>query len=116
MNSGSRNVRYQSSIPVAVGIVGVPPRLPSRRRAPEAVRGWHRPVSVGGVFGTIGSEDGPHASLATASMAPTKQSRDWVLISHIVGHAVSPEKAAVLYEDDEFWAEIETRVASSDED
>ncbi len=42
-------------------------------------------------------------------------SEDWVLISHIVGHAVSPEEAAVLYGDDEFWAEIDALVAS-DED
>ncbi len=39
-----------------------------------------------------------------------------MLISRIVGRALSPEEAAVLYEDDEFWAAIEARVVSSDEE
>ncbi len=42
-------------------------------------------------------------------------SEDWVLISHIVGRTVRSEEAAVLYEDDEFWGEVEALVASVDE-
>ncbi len=38
----------------------------------------------------------------------------WVLISYILDRPVSPEEAAVLYEDNEFWAAIEARVASVD--
>ena len=41
---------------------------------------------------------------------------DWVLINIILDRPVSPEEAAVLYEDDEFWAAIEARVGSSDEE
>ncbi len=43
-------------------------------------------------------------------------SEDWLLISHIVGRAVGSEEAAVLEKDDEYWAAIEARVVSSDEE
>ena len=43
-------------------------------------------------------------------------SEDWVLINIILDRPVSPEEATVLYEDDEFWAAIEARVVSSDEE
>ncbi len=43
---------------------------------------------------------------------PIEHCPDWVLISRIVGRFVSPEEAAEIYEDEEFWAEIESQVAS----
>ena len=48
-------------------------------------------------------------------MPPPKQSRYRVLISHIVGHVVNPEEAAVLYQDEGFWGEVEA-LAVSDSD
>ena len=41
-------------------------------------------------------------------------SEDWALISHIVGRTVGPEEAVVLYEDEEFWGEVEALAASAD--
>ncbi len=45
---------------------------------------------------------------------PVELMPDWVLINIILDRPVSPEEAAVLDEDEGFWAEIEARVASAD--
>jgi len=74
---------------------------------------WYKMASLGTPQDILGAIATVVDCVARGAIMP---SEDWVLISHIVGRAVSPEEAAVLYEDDEFWAAIEARVVSSDEE